>query len=146
MLLVAYAVPYVGADNVAAMQSPYASGLTYPATDSGLASYLVAHHIRYAWAASWIGNVTMYLDDQQTLIGIYPDDFNRLPVIDQAVASADRPSFIIYSDPALGSPRAALTLDALGVTYISAHFGPIWVLTPHSRTVRPQELAPYLAG
>jgi hypothetical protein len=53
------------------------------------------------------------------------------------VAQADRPSFIVES---AGEPHLAQLFDRMRVTYTSAHFGQLWVITPTSRTVRPEDV------
>jgi hypothetical protein len=144
-VLVAFGVPYVGSDMIHVAQSPYWPDLTFPAQHEELLAYLEQHHIRYVWTNHWIGNVVMYLTDEQVQCADYYDlevlhGPNRFPDVARAVAAADRPSFIVESDPAKGSSAMARALDALHVSYESVHFGPLWVLTPASRTVYPVEI------
>jgi hypothetical protein len=140
-VLLAYAVPYGLADEVQAMQSPYFPHLRFPAEGGALASYLEQHHIQYVWSDHWIGDVVMYLSDGRVVCADYVDvviwkGVNRFPLALDTVAQADRPSFILES---AGEPHLARLFDRTGVTYTSAHFGQLWVITPTSRTVRPDE-------
>jgi hypothetical protein len=143
-LLLAFAVPYVAVDGSDAMQSPYASTLTFPAAHAEILGYLEQHHIQYVWTNHWIGNVVMYLADERVLCADYYDvvhgEGGRFPHTAQLVAAADRPSFIVIADTPHGKPREARMLDALQVSYESAQFGSLWVITPVSRTVAPREL------
>ncbi len=148
-VMLTYALPYAMTDAVQIMQSPFRGGLTFPAEHAELLGYLEQHHVRVAWTNHWIGNVIMYMEDGRIVCVDYVDLMlehgqNRFPEQIPIAEQADRPSFIVESDPALGEPRVAQALDALHVTYTSTQFGPLWVITPLSRTVAPAELAPAL--
>jgi hypothetical protein len=146
LLLVVYAVPYIGSNAEDALQSPETSAMVFPAEHADMLTYFKDHHIRYVWSNQWMCHLIMYLEDEQALCGEYVDVYynnatNRFPQALSAVAAADRPSFVIDSDPAKGEPLAAQALDKLGVTYTMARFGGSWVITPLSRTVQPDEIA-----
>ena len=139
--LIAYGAPYALADGIQTMQTPYWQTLTFPAEGGALVGYLEQRHIHDVWVTHWIGNVVMYQSNQSVLCADYQhEDSDRFPAITTAVASADRPSFIVQSDPASGEPATAKALDALGVRYDIAHFGRYWVITPTSRSVVPSEI------
>lgn len=151
LLLTCYCVPYLTTDTVAVMASAYAASLRFPADNQGLLTYLEQHQIRYVWTSHWIGNVTMYLEDQRIQCADYADVVvgggpNRFPRALALVSSADRPSFIVQDDAEHGKPAAAVALDSLHVTYVMAQFGSLWVITPVSRTVRPAEILPQLTA
>lgn len=140
-VVVAYTAPYLLSDGVQTMQTPYWQSLAYPVEGAGLVSYLERHGIHYVWVTHWIGNVLMYQTDQRVLCADYQhEDTDRFPAATAAVAGADRPSFVVQADPALGEPATAMALDALGVRYDIAHFDRYWVITPTSRTVAPLEI------
>ncbi len=106
-----------------------------------MVGYLEQHGIHYVWVTHWIGNVVMYQSNQRVLCADYRHvDADRFPEITAAVAAADRPTFVVQSDPAAGEPATAKALDALGVRYDIAHFGRYWVITPTSRTVAPSAI------
>jgi hypothetical protein len=144
LVLVAYLLPYGVSNNIAALQSPYAP-MEFPAKDRALITYLKQQNIRCVWTQHWIGQVVMYLENERIVCADYVNyihkiDILRFPETLQIVAQADRPSFIILYDPALGEPPLATALDVLQVTYTTARFGFCWVITPRSRTVRPSEV------
>jgi hypothetical protein len=146
LLLVVYAMPYIGVNSIDALQSPETSAMVFPAEHADMLTYLKDHHIHYIWANQWMCHLIMYLEDEQVTCGEFMDVvFNhatsRFPQAMSAVAAADRPSFVIDSDPAKGEPLVAQALDNLGVTYTIARFGGNWVVTPLSRTVAPTEIA-----
>lgn len=140
-VLIAYGTPYALSDGIQTMQSPYWQTLTFPAEGDAMVSYLEQHGIHYVWVTHWIGNVVMYQSNQRVLCADYRHvDADRFPEITAAVAAADRPTFVVQSDPAAGEPATAKALDALGVRYDIAHFGRYWVITPTSRTVAPSAI------
>lgn len=153
--LTTYGATWLLSDPVMALSSPFNEsalrpGGAFPAEGSGLLSYLEKRQIHYAWANHWVGDVVMYLSDQRTLTSDYVDTtvysgIDRFPQATSAVASADRPSFIVaWSGP--DQPPLAGALNRLGVRYTSAQFGRFWVFTPITRTVRPEEVATDLAS
>lgn len=149
LLLVAYAVPYIGSDNVDAMQSPTTLNMDFPARHAEMLTYLETHNVHYAWSDQWMSHLVTYLTDQRVLDctwGYLTDSPTRFPEVQQAVSKADRPSFIVVSDPARGKPAIATAIEGLGVTYTMVHFGPVWVITPLTRTVTPDEIAPAITG
>ncbi len=146
LVLVLYAVPYTDSNNVAAMQSTYRQYLGFPADNSELLTYIEQQHIHAIWANHWIGNVVMYLEDERVACADWVDirvygGHDRFPQAFATVAAAERPSFLIETHPGAGPPATPHALDALGVTYTSAQFGALWIITPLSRTVQPQEIA-----
>lgn len=143
--LLVNAVPYALTSGVEAMQSGYFHGNTFPAQDGSALGYLKRQRIRYIWTDHWFGTVVTYLEDGQVVYADYVDATQRhghirFPQFYALVAGADRPSFLIESDPVLGEPAVASALDALHVTYTMARFGRICVITPISRTVQPSEI------
>jgi hypothetical protein len=137
--------PYASASIFTPVQTGPAPSLTFPAADTQLLPYLERNHITYVWASHWIGNVVMYLEDQRVLCADYVDVMvwhgaTRFPHTAELIAAADRPSFIVRYDPSRGKPDVATALDRLNVSYTMAQFGPLWVITPRSRTVQPQEI------
>jgi hypothetical protein len=144
-LLVAFAIPYVTADHVLAMQSPYAKSLRFPAVGGDVTRYLEDHDIRYVWADHWVGTVLMYLTSRRVLAADYFDTVlahgpNRFPEVFAAVSDAPRPSFVAAADDNTHEPWEAQAMRNLGVQFMATHFESVWVLTPVSRDVRPLEL------
>jgi hypothetical protein len=154
LLLVVYAAGYVASDNARALRSPESLFTAFPGDDAGLLLYLDSHHIHYAWGDYWICQLVLYLNDQRVVcgdwVGVYGHPGhqapNRFPEAITTASQADRPSFIFKYDPTRGESDVARALDALGVTYTQAAFGPYQVITPASRTVQPQEIAAALAA
>lgn len=149
MLLLAYGAPYATSGAIVAMQSPYHSAQTFPAEQAELLTYLEQQHIHYVWTTHWIGYVIMYLEDEHVQCADYVglavyNDFRRFPTAIEAVSHADHTSFILEVNSTHNRPALADALDTLHVTYSSAHFGQLWVITPLSRTVQPAEVLPAL--
>ncbi|HEV8191899.1 MAG TPA: hypothetical protein VGP82_10505, partial [Ktedonobacterales bacterium] len=67
LLLFAYAVPYVGSDNIDAMQSPTTVGMDFPAQHAEMLTYLETHNIHYAWSDHWMSHLVMYLTNGRVL-------------------------------------------------------------------------------
>lgn len=87
----------------------------------------------------------MYLSDEDVLCADYYDvvvkhGVNRFPRTFELISHADRPSFIVTSASPQTQPPLLDALDALHVSYTSAHFHSVWIITPISRTVRPAEV------
>jgi hypothetical protein len=144
-LLVAYALPYRQSNLVRAMQSPYRQELRFPADYQQLMTYLAQHHIRYIWVNHWIGQVIMYLDDGRTVTADYVELYlrhgpNRVPWTIRELTAARDPSFIVEDYRPGGVPALLRVLGTLHIPYTSAHFGPLWVITPLGRTVTPQQV------
>jgi hypothetical protein len=114
-----------------------------------LFAYLRQHHIRYAWANHWVGNIVTFTTDGQTTCADYYDQVVRGGLIRppgslEAVGAADMPSFIItLADP---HPLLAQELDAQGIPYTIAVLpsAGATVITP-ARTVDPSTVLPGLA-
>jgi hypothetical protein len=145
LVVAGYGIAYPLANDVSAMGSAYAIWLTFPAEDHAMLGYLEQHQIHDVWTNHWIGHVIIYLEDERVACADYVSltlklDQPRFPEDTQKVAQADRASFIIYADPAHGEPLTEQELDQLHVAYMSARFGMLWVITPLSRTVHPQEI------
>lgn len=145
LIMLVYALPYAMFDMVTVMQSPYNWRSTFPVTDTEMMTYLRQHHIHHVWASHWYGNIIMYLTDGDVLCADYYDivvkhGVNRFPHAFKLISQSDRPSFIVTSASPQAQPSLLHALDALHVTYTSAHFHSIWVITPTSRTVRPAEV------
>lgn len=144
VLLVGCLVPYFTTYGEGVLQSPY-TDVTYPVHGSALLGYLKQQHIHAVWTNLWIGQILMYLSDEQIICAdevaqVYPGAQPRFPETVAEVAQADRASFVIRADPAGGEPLVAQALDALHVTYVTWHTEEYWVITPLSRTVQPQEI------
>lgn len=146
LIMLMYALPYTMFDMVDVMQSPYNWRSTFPVTDTETLAYLKQHDIHYVWTSHWYGNVIMYLSDENVLCADYYDivakhGVNRFPRTFELISHADRPSFIVTSPAAPQMQPAILhALDALHVTYTSVHFHSVWIVTPLSRTVQPEEV------
>lgn len=149
VVLVAYTLPYLLLNQQSVMQSPFAPGSRFPVGSGPLLAYLHDQRITSVWTDHWYGNDIMYLTNQRVLCADYVDikvwsGVNRFPDAFQTVQSADRPSFLIASGENRGEPAVARALDALHVTYKMASFHGLWVITPLSRTVTPDEILPAL--
>jgi hypothetical protein len=146
LLLALYALPYADSNMVNAFQTPYRGTVDFHTRQAEMLAYVEQQHIHAIWANHWIGNVMMYLENERVLCADYVDvqlsgGHNRFPQAFAEVSASDRASFLLESNPAHGEPVTARALDALGVAYASAHFGSLWIITPLSRTVQPDEIA-----
>ncbi len=138
---------YALADPVTMFQSPYFRRASLD--ESALFSYLRQHHIRYAWANHWLGNIVTFTTDGQTTCADYYDQvvqggLRRPPGSLEAVSAADAPSFILaLADP---HPLLAQELDAQHIPYTLAVLpgANVTVITP-TRTVDPATVIPGLA-
>lgn len=148
-VVLAYALPYFALNQESVMQSPFAPGSRFPVGSSALLTYLKDQHISHVWTDHWYGNDIMYLTNQRVLCADYVDivawgGVNRFPNAFQSMQTADRPSFLIASPESAGEPAVARALDALHVTYTMTSFHGLWIITPTSRTLLPQEILPSL--
>jgi hypothetical protein len=132
---------------VQTFQSPFYAKL--PLDVQPLLNYLAAHHIHDAWCNHWLGNVVTFETDGHTICADYYDQvvsggLHRPPGSLEAVAAADRPSFILIGQG--NRPLLARELDAQGVTYTLAYIpaSNVTVITP-DRTVDPATVIPGLA-
>lgn len=147
--LTVYVAPYALTDAPTAMQSPFASGDTFPVENHELLDYLEAQQIHDVWVNHWVGDVVMYLSDQRVLCGDYVGvvvmhSQKRFPEVLDAISVSDRPSFIVHIRPTQTKTAAELALENLHIAYRSARFGNLEVITPLTRTVQPQEILPAL--
>jgi len=146
LLLALYAVPYADSNMVNAFQTPYRGTVDFHTRQAEVLAYVEQQHIHYLWSVHWIGNVMMYLDNEHVICVDYValavgHDRDRFPHASAAIAHADRPSFLIEADPTQGEPAVLLAFQDLGVRYTWKEFGPMWIVTPTSRTVQPAEIA-----
>lgn len=133
-------------------QSPYCTHA--PALNDSIIAYLQQHHIRYAWAANWVGYPIIFktggsltLADPQPVMKnlVY---FNRFPADVTAVLSANRASFLVIVKHGDRHPQLLRLFDAQHITYSAVFFpsqpeADILLVTPLSRTVSPFEPGPY---
>jgi hypothetical protein len=145
LLLALYAVPYADSNMVNAFQTPYRGTVDFHTRQAEVLAYVEQQHIHYLWSVHWIGNVMMYLDNEHVICVDYValavgHDRDRFPHASAAIAHADRPSFLIEADPTQGEPAVLLAFQDLGVRYTWKEFGPMWIVTPTSRTVQPAEI------
>ncbi len=137
---------YALANPTATFQSPFYSKV--PLDVQPLLSYLASHHIHDAWCNHWLGNVVTFETEGRTTCADYYDQvvsggLRRPPGSLEAVAAADRPSFILIGQGA--HPLLASELDAQGITYTLAYIpaSNVTVITP-DRTVDPAMVIPGL--
>jgi hypothetical protein len=130
---------------VNAFQTPYRGTVDFHTRQAEMLAYVEQQHIHYLWSVHWIGNVMMYLENEHVICVDYValtvgHDRDRFPQASAAIAQADRPSFLIEANPNQGEPAVLLALNDLGVRYTWKEFGPMWIVTPTSRTVQPAEI------
>ncbi|HEV8193850.1 MAG TPA: hypothetical protein VGP82_20560 [Ktedonobacterales bacterium] len=143
--LVTNFMPFMLVDAPPAMQSAFAKGNAFPTQNAELVNYLELQHIRYVWANQWIGDVVIYLSDQQVLRADYIDHVQlRFPEALAAVSAADRPRFILRLRLDAEQTAVEAALDKLGVTCRRARFGNLMIVTPLTRSVQPREILPAL--
>jgi hypothetical protein len=137
---------YALANPATTFQSPYFRRASLD--QSTLLTYLQTHHIRYAWANHWLGNIVTFETGGQITCADYYDQvvqggLHRPPGTLEAVGAADAPSFILtLTDP---HPLLAQELDAQHVPYtltVLPQSG-VTVITP-VRTVDPATVIPGL--
>ncbi|MFL5690840.1 MAG: hypothetical protein ACJ795_03470 [Ktedonobacteraceae bacterium] len=133
-------------------QSPYCTRA--PANNDPIIAYLVQEHIRYAWAANWVGYPLVFkmggsitVADPQPVMKhmVY---FNRFPADVQAVLHARRSSFLVMVSHGDRHPKLLRMFDEMRVTYHAVFFSSepgtdILVVTPVSRSVSPFEAEAY---
>ena len=127
-------------------QSPYCAYI--PQNYDPIIAYMRQQHIRYAWATNLLGHPIIYKTDSEIIV-VDPLELmnpplaiNRIPSYSDAVAHADRASFIVFVQHNNLHPLLLRLLDSDGVTYRVARFPSegridVMVVTPLSRTVSP---------
>ena len=131
-----------------AFQSPYCT--IAPANYAPIIAYMEQEHIRYAWATNLLGYQISFETNNQIIMAdplarIHPSiAINRIPTYTDAIANADRPSFLVFAKHGDPHPYLLQLLDAEHVTYKAAFFPSqpgvdVMVVTPVSRMVSPFE-------
>ncbi len=129
-----------------AFQSAYCT--IAPANYGPIITYMQQEHISYAWATNLLGNPISFKTNSQIimadpLVRIHPAiTINRIPAYTNAVASADRASFLIFVQHGNTHPRLLQLLDTQQVVYKTAVFPAqpgvdVMVVTPINKTVSP---------
>jgi hypothetical protein len=129
-----------------AFQSPYCT--IAPANYDPIIAYMQQEHIKYAWGTNLLVYQLVFKTDSSIIMAdplarIHPDiSIDRIPSYTDAVANADRPSFLVFVKHNEPHPRLLQLLDAEHVTYQVAFFPSepgvdVMVVTPLSRTVSP---------
>jgi len=131
-----------------AFQSPYCT--IAPANYSPIIAYMEHEHIRYGWATNLLANPISF-ETNNAIIMADPaaisnpaTTINRIPSYTDAVANADKPSFLVFVKHGDPHPYLLQLLDTEHVTYKAAFFPSqprvdVMVVTPLSRTVSPFE-------
>ncbi len=107
-------------------------------------------HIQYAWATNLLGYQISFETNNKIVMAdplarTHPSiAINRIPSYTDAVANADRASFLVFVKHADPHPYLLQVLDGEQVTYKAAFFPSqpgvdAMVVTPLSRTVSPLE-------
>jgi len=146
--LLAQAATYRLTDAGHTFQSPYCT--LAPALNDQIIAYLQRQHIRYAWAANWVGYPMIFkTGGSLTLADPQPAMknmayFNRFPADVVTVLHADRASFLVIVAHGDRHPQLLKLFDAEHVTYSAVFFpseaeSDILVVTPLSRSVSPFE-------
>lgn len=146
--LLAQAATYRLTDAGLTFQSPYCT--LAPALNEPLIAYLQRQHIRYAWAANWVGYPMIFkTGGSLTLADPQPAMknmayFNRFPADVVTVLHADRASFLVIVAHGDRHPQLLKLFDAEHVSYTAVFFpseagSDILVATPVSRSVSPFE-------
>ena len=131
-----------------AFQSPYCT--IAPANYAPIIAYMEQEHIRYAWATKLLGYQISFETNNQIIMAdplarIHPSiAINRIPTYTDAIANADRPSFLVFAKHGDPHPYLLQLLDAEHVTYKAAFFPSqpgvdVMVVTPVSRMASPFE-------
>ena len=150
--LIAQATTYSFTDAGHTFQSPYCTHA--PALNDPIIAYLQQQHIRYGWAANWVGYPMIFkTGGSLTLADPQPAMknmayFNRFPADVVTVLHADRASFLVIVPHGDLHPQLLQLFDTEHVTYHAVFFpsepeADILVVTPLNRTVSPFESAVY---
>ena len=145
-------VTYRLTDGGHTFQSPYCTHA--PALNDSIIAYLQQHHIRYVWAANWVGYPMIFkTDGNLTLADPQPVMknlvyFNRFPADVITVLHADRASFLVIVKHGDRHPQLLRLFDEQHITYAAIFFpsqpeADILLVTPLSRTVSPFESSVY---
>ncbi|HEX7733506.1 MAG TPA: hypothetical protein VF458_01540 [Ktedonobacteraceae bacterium] len=129
-----------------AFQSAYCT--IAPANYQPIIAYMEQEGIRYAWATNLLGYQISFETDNQIIMAdplarIHPDiSINRIPAYTDAVANAERASFLVFVKHGNAHPRLLQLLDARQVAYKTAFFPSqpgvdVMVVTPVDKTVSP---------
>ena len=129
-------------------QSPYCT--IAPANYQPIIAYMEQEHIQYAWATNLLGYQISFETNNKIVMAdplarTHPSiAINRIPSYTDAVANADRASFLVFVKHADPHPYLLQVLDGEQVTYKAAFFPSqpgvdAMVVTPLSRTVSPLE-------
>lgn len=129
-----------------AFQSPYCT--IAPANYGPIIAYMRQENIHDAWATNLLGYQISFETDNRIIIAdplprVHPDlAINRIPAYTDAVASADRPSLLLFVKQGDTHPYLLQLLDSMHITYKAAFFPSqpgvdVMVVTPISQTVSP---------
>ena len=146
--LIGQAATYGITNPALAFQSAYCT--IAPANDEPIITYMEQEQIRYAWATNLLGYPISFKTNNQIIMAdplarIHPDiAINRIPAYTNAVASADRASFLVFVKHGDAHPTLLQLLDSRHITYKAVSFPSqpgidVLVVTPLSRTVSPFE-------
>jgi len=124
-----------------------------PANNDPIIAYMYREHIRYAWAANWVGNPIAFKTNNAIIIVDprmtgYPGFINRIPSYTTAVSHADRASILALAHHNDAYPSLLKTLDEEHILYRTTRFSSqpgfdVLVITPLNRSVSPSD-ADYL--
>jgi hypothetical protein len=129
-----------------AFQSAYCT--IAPGSYGPILDYLLKEHIRYVWGTNLLVYPVSFKTNNRIIVAdpiarLHPNTtINRIPAYTNAVASADRPSFMILITHGETHPDLTKVLDARHITYKTAVFPAqpgidVMIVTPTSRTVSP---------
>jgi hypothetical protein len=130
----------------AAFQSPWCK--IAPTNYAPIIAYMEHEHIHYVWATNLLGYQISFETDNKIIVAdplpvIHPSiAINRIPAYTNAIAKANRPSFLVFVYPGDTHPYLLQLLDAEHVTYKAAFFPSspgmdVMVVTPINKTVSP---------
>ncbi|HEY0753475.1 MAG TPA: hypothetical protein VGD98_05890 [Ktedonobacteraceae bacterium] len=129
-----------------AFQSAYCT--IAPADYQPIIAYMEQENIRYAWATNLLGYQISFETNNRIIVAdpltrIHPAiAINRIPAYTDAVANAERASFLVFVKPNQMHPRLLQLLDAQHITYKTAFFPSqtgidVMVVTPINQSVSP---------
>ncbi len=145
LLLIVYfvsqTIAYIRSDSNYMLQGPGCA--IAPANSEPIISYLLAEHIRYAWATGWVGDPITFKTNGAVLLS-EPEPKSRLPLTSRAILHSDRPSILLLVKHSDLHPPILRTLDKQHVTYRTARFfsqpeTDLLIITPLNRNISPYD-------
>jgi hypothetical protein len=129
-----------------AFQSAYCT--IAPANYGPIITYLEQQHIQYVWGTNLLVNPISFETDNRIIVAdpeaiLHPKlVINRIPSYTDAVAHADRPTFLMFIKHGDPHPYLLQLLDAQHVTYKVAYFRSqpgvdVMAVTPLNQNVAP---------